>query len=388
MRNSNISRLADSTALKLGFISLREKRATKGLPLLALPVLIGALIVLLSGCGTWTNDIPGAATQTNTQANVNGFGTAANHPHAMLVFPNNVIVLATHYGTFWSGDAGQSWKQVAGGSGQAMDGLMSFSLSKSTFDSKRLYVLTQVALSNPKGTLGLYTSDDQGQSWQLATAASDLTPNKSIYLTEAGNDAPGQVYVYLPALGVSGLKVSMDYGKHFGDTGTFPFGDMTSLLAVPGAKGHLVAGSSSGLALSDDSGKHWQTVKGIEGGIFNIISAGPNQSIYADGDNGLYTSQDGGKTFILANQQATYGISLTVSPTQPQVLYGHTAQSIYRSTNGGKTWNTLPTVKGQLYNLAADPQNPQQVYLSMSYPTEVYHFNQASRTWSSLTPKS
>ncbi|HEX4208512.1 MAG TPA: hypothetical protein VHZ51_30755 [Ktedonobacteraceae bacterium] len=386
MKKVDVLWFSDRNVVKYG--STWGKRNFIGrLPLAAVCVLLATFLMGGTGCSSWSNDVA-ATTSPTMQANVNGFGTAANHPHALLVFPDHVLVLATHFGTFRSGDGGKSWKQVGGGSGQIMDGLMSFSLTASPLNQRRIYLLTQLALTTPKGTLGLYTSTDQGQTWQLATAASNLTPNKTIYLAEAGNDSADQVYVYLPALGTTGLKVSMDNGKHFRDTGTFPFGDMTFLLAVPGAKGHLVAGSSSGMAQSSDSGKQWKTIKGITGGIFNIVSAGPHQPIYADGDNGLYVSQDGGQTFTGVNQQATYGISLTVSPTQPQVLYGHTAQAIYRSTNGGKTWQTMPLVKGQLYNLVADPAHAQEVYLTMSYPTEVYHFNQARQTWSSLTPKS
>jgi hypothetical protein len=40
-----------------------------------------------------------------------------------------------------------------------------------------------------------------------------------------------------------------------------------------------------------------------------------------------------------------------------------------------------------MYSLAADPANPTQVYLSLSYPTEVYRFDQSNQNWTSLTPK-
>ena len=98
-------------------------------------------------------------------------------------------------------------------------------------------------------------------------------------------------------------------------------------------------------------------------------------------------STDGGKTFTSTNQQITYA-ALTASPAQPQILYGKTGRNVLRSDNGGRTWNALPTIKGNLQDLAADPTSANRLYLSLSYPVQVYVFDQTSGTWSSLTPKS
>jgi hypothetical protein len=69
------------------------------------------------------------------------------------------------------------------------------------------------------------------------------------------------------------------------------------------------------------------------------------------------------------------------------MLYGRTGTGVYNSTDGGKSWQSLPHVAGNLFGLVADPNNASQVYLSMSYPTEVYHYDQTSQKWISLTPK-
>lgn len=353
---------------------------------LALCCFLGLAALLVGACSDGGQG-DNTATPTPAVARVNGFGTAANHPHALLAFPNNVLVLATHYGTFWSGDAGANWKEVAGGPGQLMEGLMAYSLTSSSLNPQRVYELTQPAVNPHKGTLGLYASSDQGHSWQLASQADSLAPDKNIYLAAAGNNSADEVYVYIPALGATGLKVSRDAGQHFSATGTLPFGNLTSLLAIPGAKGQLLAGSSDGMARSSDSGQHWQVIKGISGGIFGgIVTAGPGKPIYTSGDEGVYASTDGGQSFTLANAGVAYG-SLTVAPTEPQILYGRTGTGVYRSIDEGKNWKMLPHVAGNLFGLAADPNDAQQVYLSLSYPTEVYRFNQAGQQWQSLTPK-
>jgi hypothetical protein len=55
--------------------------------------------------------------------------------------------------------------------------------------------------------------------------------------------------------------------------------------------------------------------------------------------------------------------------------------------NGGRTWSALPHISGNLGVLAVDPSNASQVYLSLNYPTAVYHLEQTGIGWQSLTPQ-
>ncbi|HEY6407533.1 MAG TPA: hypothetical protein VIY29_08705, partial [Ktedonobacteraceae bacterium] len=263
---------------------------------------------------------------------------------------------------------------------------MTYSLGYSPLNPQRLYVLTQVAVIPHSGTLGLYTSADQGKSWKLAIATASIT-SSSIYLEEPGNDTPDEVYIYLPDLGALGLRVSLDAGQHFSSTGTLPFGRILGLLAVPGKPGLLLAYSGDGMARSTDGGAHWQVVKSINGGVEDMATAGAHSPIYASGDAGIYTSPDEGKTFTLVAPQVNYA-SLTVSPVQSQYVYGKTGLAVYRSSNGGHTWSALPHISGNLAVLAADPSSALQVYLSLSYPTAVNRLQQNGAGWQSLTPQS
>jgi hypothetical protein len=56
-------------------------------------------------------------------------------------------------------------------------------------------------------------------------------------------------------------------------------------------------------------------------------------------------------------------------------------------TGGATATPTVTRVKGNLQDLAADPSNAALLYLSLSYPMEVYRFSQSDGKWSSLTPK-
>jgi photosystem II stability/assembly factor-like uncharacterized protein len=341
------------------------------------------ILTLLAACSPGIS--PNTPQTPPTPVPVNGFGSASNHVHSLIALPHHVLVLATHYGLFRSADNGATWQEVAGGNNQLMQGLMTYSLVVSPLDSQRLYVLTQPNVIPHRGTLGLYTSADQGRTWQLAVAAASITSG-SIFMAAPGNDTPAEVYIYLRDLGALGLRVSLDAGQHFSSAGTLPFASILGLLAIPGAPGHLLAYGSDGMARSTDGGNHWQVLSTITGGINQVTTPGPRGPIYASGDAGIYVSLDSGKTFKLVENQVSYA-SLTVSPQQPQVIYGKTGLAVYRSDNGGRTWDPLPHIQGNLAVLAADPSNALGVYLSLSYPTALYRLDQGGKDWLSLTPQ-
>lgn len=345
---------------------------------------LASLILLLVACGGNGGQ---TATGSPTATAVNGFGSAANHVHSLVLLPdaNHTLVLATHYGIFRSQDGGSSWQETAAGSNQLMQGLMAYSLSYNPLNPQRLYVLTQIATVPHNGTLGLYTSGDGGKTWQLSITDTSIS-SSTIFFAQAGNDSPSEVYIYLREKGPNGLLVSMDNGQHFSQAGSqLPFGNLLGLLPVPGEPGHLLAYGDEGIASTSDGGKSWQVLKNIQGSVFEMTTPGPKAPIYAEGDAGVYISNDGGQSFSLVYTQHSYS-SLTASPEQPQVVYGKLGLGVYRSTDGGKTWSQMPEIKGNLQVLIADPTNANQVYLALSYPTEVYHFQDAKQAWQSITP--
>ena len=322
---------------------------------------------------------------------VNGFGSAANHVHSLLVLPNNVQVLATHYGLFRSSDAGRTWSTVAAGPDQLMDGLMTTSLTVSPLNTQRLYVLTQPALTDHKGILGIYTSADQGRTWQLGASSDDLSG--LAYIVQAGNANADEVYTYIPTKAAEGLMVSEDDGKHFTSTGTLPFGRILGMLVVPGAPGHILVFANDGVARSEDGGAHWQVISipGNSKSIYYMVTGGPNMPIYASGDGGTYASTDDGKTFTLVNPD--FYSFLIASPVAPQILYGRTGISVYESGDGGTTWKALPKLpeaqsatNGRLESFTPDPTNASVLYLLLSYPCGVLRYDQSSGQWTSLTP--
>lgn len=346
--------------------------------------LLALAFLLLTGCGNGTGQ--GATSPTPVQ--VNGFGSAANHVHSLVILPDasQTLVLASHYGIFRSQDHGATWQETAGGPGQLMRGVMTYDLSYNLLNPQRLYVLTYYQTGASAGSdLGLYSSGDGGKTWHPSIKDSAISAS-TIFFAQAGNQSPSQVYIYLREPGARGLRVSVDNGQHFTQAGSpLPFGSLLGLLVVPGQSGHLFAYGDEGIASTADGGAHWQVIGHIQGSIFEMTTPTPQGPIYAEGDAGVYASYDGGQHFALVYTRHSFS-SLTASPQHPSTVYGKLGLGVYRSSDGGKNWNPLPAIAGNLQVLAADPGAAGQVYLALSYPTRVYHFQAASNAWQSLTP--
>lgn len=346
--------------------------------LLRIPVfsLLGCMLLCLSACSSYAAV---SQSQTPVVQNVNGFGTAANHVHAMLALPGQNLLLATHYGLYRSDNDGKSWI----GPNATMSNMMSSSLSSSPINRQRVYVLVEHSLTTQSGGIGLYTSVDGGVTWKYTSPA---TQTGKMYTVVAGNRSANEVYAYVATKGAQGLLVSEDGGTHFSSPGALPFGSILGILPLPGKPGQLLVYSNDGVAHSSDGGAHWQVINSFSAAIYNMSISGTSNTIYASGDQGIFISQDGGKSFTLVDGNDHYS-ALTAVGGLPETVYGKTGRLIYKSVDGGHTWKALPSLQGNLENLVPDPQSPSRLFLSLSYPSGVELYNGQSGSWTSLTPK-
>ncbi len=318
------------------------------------------------------------------------FGDQKNHIHSMVAVPGHpgMLLVATHYGLFRTTDGGQNWTKVMGDVGQLAANLMDTNLTVSPVDPERVYVEAITFSDLPKtnaGTQGIYTSDDGGATWQLASALTNL-PAASVYYMVAGAGSDKQLYAYFQGLGAQGLFESEDAGAHWQQLGTLPDTESLGLVVDPAKAGHLfVYSEDAGLSVSDDNGAHWQPVAGIKDGISRALLVG--SMLYASGDDGTYVSQDGGAHFTLTLPNITFSY-LVSSTAHPTTAFGLTGTQLYITTDGGQTWKPLAIPPDRLIapNLAVEPDSGQTVYLGNSYPVYVYSSSDNGQQWSQIAP--
>lgn len=118
--------------------------------------------------------------------------------------------------------------------------------------------------------------------------------------------------------------------KFNGPTGT----DIT--VGVAGAGG-------AGVYYTSDMGEHWDRASGMNNpeAVYALATGPLQMPMYAAADNGVYSSFDFGRSWILTSDGIPPGettLRVAVSPTNPKDLYASTSSGVYRSWNGGFTW--------------------------------------------------
>jgi hypothetical protein len=345
---------------------------------------LALLGLLLSACG------PGGAPQIPSSAN---FGGSLNHLHDLLVLRGvpKTLLLATHIGLYRSDNRGSTWSMVAGGSGQAMDGLMLFKFAQSPLDPQRVYVLAVPRPDNPaaaRATPGVYTSEDAGMTWKLAVAAAAF-PVSSLFSIGAGAGDPGEIFVLIPSLGDQGAYASEDAGQHWHVLPALPTTNPGGILGMPlTSAGRQIRrlflwSVASGLFESDNDGVSWAPASGISGGIYSFSEAG--NLLYANGDAGLDVSTDAGAHFQLTSTQMAFS-SVVACESSPTHVYGLTGTSIYVSASAGQSWKAAAATKEHPGIVAADPTDPSIGYVGLSYPLGVLVTLNAGASWHQILP--
>ncbi|MEZ4569037.1 MAG: hypothetical protein R2849_01630 [Thermomicrobiales bacterium] len=149
---------------------------------------------------------------------------------------------------------------------------------------------------------------------------------------------------------------------------------------------------SGGVWKTGDGGASW---KNVSDGFFKTASVGaiavaesdPNIVYAGMGEacirgnvthgDGVYRSNDGGKTWMHAGLEDTLHIArVRVHPTNPEIVYvaafghafgPHPSRGIYRSTNGGRDWDLVlhRNDKTGACDLSMDVTNPRVLYAGL-----------------------
>jgi photosystem II stability/assembly factor-like uncharacterized protein len=279
---------------------------------------------------------------------------------------------------------------------------------------------------------GVYKSSDGGATWshigledtrQISRIVIDPQHPQIVYVGALGHAySPNQQRgVYKSIDGGAHWERVLDLGSEIGISDLAMCSGSPHLLFAGAWHTHRapwsayapIDGPGGGLYRSQDAGKTWIRLNGNKNldGTGNGLPAGDwgrvGVDVAPDGKrvyalietkndagrteaktSGLYRSDDGGNTWVLANvdprltSRAWYFNSVTIDPNNPDVIYVPNV-ALYRSEDGGKTISVLRGAPGgdDYHQLWIDPKNSASMVLGTDQGTTI-SLNRG-RTWSS-----
>jgi photosystem II stability/assembly factor-like uncharacterized protein len=340
--------------------------------------------------------------------------------------PTTFYFGAVNGGIWKTTDAGVVWTPIFDGQPAGSIGALEVSPS----DPQTIYAGTgesDIREDLSTGN-GVYKSTDGGATWH------HIGLEETRQISQIAIDPQNPDIVYVGALGHAygpnqerGVYKSVDGGTHWVrvlDLGPeIGISDLAMCSAAPqllfaGAwQTHRapwstyapIDGSGGGLYRSQDAGKTWSRLNGNgnknglpEGdwGRIGVAVAPDGKRAYAlievkseakktdPEKSGLYRSDDGGNTWMLANadkrltSRAWYFNRVTIDPHNPDVIYVPNV-ALYRSEDGGKTISVVRGAPGgdDYHQLWIDPRNSASMVLGTDQGTTV-SLNRG-KTWSS-----
>ena len=320
-------------------------------------------------------------------------------------------------------DAGVVWKPIFDGQPVASIGALAVAPS----DPKVIYAGTgesDIREDLSSGN-GVYKSSDAGATWrhmglddtrQISRIVIDPQDPNVVYVGALGHafGSNEQRGVYKSVDGGEHWAKSLDLGSEIGISDLAMSSGNPQLLFAgawhvrrpPWTTYAPTDGPGSGLYRSQDGGKTWTRLSGNglpegEWGRVGVDVAPDGKRVYAlivlqsspqtqvqEPRSGLYRSDDGGTTWVLANSappitsRAWYFNRITIDPNHPDVIYIPNV-ALYRSEDGGKTVSVLRGAPGgdDYHQLWIDPKNSSSMVLGTDQGTTI-SLNRG-QTWSS-----
>ena len=225
----------------------------------------------------------------------------------------------------------------------------------------------------------MYLGSDQGLAVTY-NAGYTWTPlnNRSASLIYSVSSTGSRIFTTVQDWGP---EVSNDFGKTWvsalqglseeGSTEVDPYNDSVV----------IVAQGFGGFRVSDDGGAsffmpagNWSQIHILADNAMSVAFA--NRSIYLATTNGIYWSNDWGKSWNLLPNSPRGDIAVTTDPVDQNVLYASVwggysnTPGLFRSTDGGSAWTRINTL---VFNaLAVDPLNDSIVAAVLWPPSQDY----------------
>jgi photosystem II stability/assembly factor-like uncharacterized protein len=321
---------------------------------------------------------------------------------------HHIFIDYTDIGLFQSSDGGQSWRSTSDGvpdSWRNTTYWLAFDPARrgliwGAFSGKHDLPRPKDWRTTSPSTFqgGVAVSTDGGRHWSPSN--SGLPVDSITHILLDPSSPVGSRTLYACAFG-RGVYKSIDNGrtwaqKNAGIVGDEPFA--WRITASPDGSLYLVVSrrsegfdqSPSGagaLYRSTDKAEHWQRMDmpaGVTGPTGLEIDPGDPQRLYltawgqegkiADENGGVFTSDDGGKTWRTLFTKSQHVYDLTIDPRQPDTLYicGFDAAA-YRSADRGAHWQRIDGYDFKWgHRVILDPSDRSKIYIT-TYGGGVWH---------------
>ncbi len=227
---------------------------------------------------------------------------------------------------------------------------------------------------------GLIQASDAGRRWRI------LTGHEFTELRDVSVDpnSPGTVYFAHTA----GIGVTRDGGRTFENLAPMPRRPYAEAVRVDRTHaGRLVCGGESGLFTSEDGGRTWRLAGAAGFQIMRIEQSphDPGHWLAATQQGGLFVSTDGAATF---ENSGNVGVGrnlydIAFDPAQPgRIAVAGWGPGVLVSQDGGKSWR--PRNQGlpgaEIWSVAFDPERPGRL-LAGVHEEALFVSEDAGRSW-------
>lgn len=246
----------------------------------------------------------------------------------------DVLIAGTRSGVFRSLDAGHNWERISPAGDLEIRNIDSLALDPR--DSRVIYL----------GTYHLpWKTIDGGRTW--TPVAAGMIDDSDIMSMRLDSANPARLF----ASACSGIYRSDSAGAQWIKLQGIPYAARRTQTIVqdPRDAKTLYAGTTTGLWLTRDAGETWSRVTPPDWVInAEVFTAAPGRNnsrlLLGTEDNGILSSDDGGRTFAPANTGFSHRViaDLVADPRDPGHLLARSAQYLFETQDAGKTWRPFP----------------------------------------------
>lgn len=293
---------------------------------------------------------------------------------------------------FVSNDGGTTWQP---GKNLEVNRVSPFSILQDRVKTDKLYLATNI---------GMFTSNDRGNSWQQVVAPKPAPAKKAPVKAKARTAKTKTAAKTKTSAKITAVKpvqpIAASTAAISAESKLLPvLNEKIKVLSYSeDGKNGIYAGTDKGLYRTYNISKGWEKISlgsGIDENIFVVYSTPqePETIWVGTSISGVVVSRDNGKTWTKAGgaPDAVPVSSITVDPKRADYVYVGTSQTFFLSRNGGKTWErrggNLPL--GNYTSILINPNNNQELYVSSALEADggIYFSKDAGINWSRIDSK-